>query len=530
MEQPTGRDVSDPSIVLYKDNYYLFASKAHGYWYSNNLLSWNFVTTETIPLKDNTPTAVVIGDWLYFFSSLSNTIFRSNDPSHAKWEVYNNSFPLSMISDPVIFADTDGSVYCYYGCTNDNRLMARELDVNDKLNPKGIPLVCARKNPFIAVIRKPGDNNAKTENLSVVGSWINKYNGRYYFQCVEPDNEFKSYKDIVYVSDKPLGPFVYAANNPFSYKSGGFVSGASHGSTFTDKYGNWWHIATITATLKQNSESRLGLFPAGFDEEGNLFVNTDFGDYPIILPNYKYANISELNPGWSLLSYNKTAKSSSTLSSTSVAYALDENLGTYWSAQTGKKGEWLSVDLGSLCTINALQINFTEDKSQFIENEGVNAHQYLVEYSDDKKNWKILIDKTASTDDLMHQYEAISVPVQARYVKITNQHVPYGTFAISGFRIFGTGTSPNPVKISTFFAVRDFRDPGSIKLTWVKKENAIGYNIRYGPQKDKLFHSLQVYSNAPVTIKTLDKNKTYWFEIDAFGENGVTASDPHQSH
>ena len=111
MEQPTGRDVSDPSIVLYKDNYYLFASKAHGYWYSNNLLSWNFVTTETIPLKDNTPTAVVIGDWLYFFSSLSNTIFRSNDPSHAKWEVYNNSFPLSMISDPVIFADTDGSVY-----------------------------------------------------------------------------------------------------------------------------------------------------------------------------------------------------------------------------------------------------------------------------------------------------------------------------------------------------------------------------------------------------------------------------------
>lgn len=530
MDQPSGRDVSDPNIVLYKDTYYLFASKARGYWYSNDLLSWKSVTTETIPLKDNTPTAVVIGDWLYFFSSLSNTIYRSNDPSNGKWEVYNNSFALSMIVDPVLFADTDGRVYCYYGCTNDNRLMARELDPNDKLNPIGVPIVCLRKNTFDNSLKRAGENNSKSNNISIVGSWINKYNGKYYFQCSEPDPEFKSYKDVVYISDKPLGPYTYAANNPFSAKRGGFVCGASHGSTFIDKFGNWWHIATITASFKQNPESRLGLFPAGFDDEGNLYANTDFGDYPIILPNFKYTDLGELNPGWSLLSYNKAAKSSSTLSSTAVAYAFDENFGTYWSAQSGKKGEWLSVDLESDCNINALQVNFAEDKSQFVENEGVSAHQYLIEYSVDKQNWKILIDKTANTEDRPHCYEALDIPVQARYVKITNYHVPYGTFAISGFRIFGTGTGPKPEKVNSFFAVRDFRDPGSIKLSWVKKGNAIGYNIRYGSQKEKLYHNYQVFSNAPVTIKIPDKSKPYWFEIDAFGENGVTPSDPHQSH
>jgi xylan 1,4-beta-xylosidase len=529
LDQPSRREAADPTIVLYKDNYYLFASKSGGYWYSSDLLAWKLVTTTDLPLENYAPTAVVIGDWLYFLASQSNTIFRSNDPVSGKWEVYNSSFPLSIV-DPAIFANTDGRIYFYYGCSNNSPLQAVELDVNNKLNPKGKPVVCFNGNPLEHGWERPGDYNDKTASPWIEGSWMNKYKGKYYYQYAGPGTEFKSYADGVYVSDNPLGPFTYAANNPFSSKPEGFASGAGHGSTFADKYGNWWHIATMTISVKHMFERRLGLFPSGFDNEGNLFTTTDFGDYPYIMPNHKYTDVSELNPGWSLLSYNKTAEASSSIATNPIAFAFDENIRTYWSAQTGKKGEWLSVDLGSLCTINAIQINFAENDTKLLGREGVHAHQYLVEYSADKQNWKTLSDKTSNIEDLTHQYEVMSIPVKARYVKITNYRVPDGTFAISGLRIFGSGTSPKPTKVTSFSMTRDSKDPRNIILSWEKQANATGYNIRYGVQKDKLYHSYQVYKNTSVTIRSLDKDKTYWFEIDSFGENGVTSGDSQNSH
>ena len=80
-----------------------------------------------------------------------------------------------------------------------------------------------------------------------------------------------------------------------------------------------------------------------------------------------------------------------------------------------------------------------------------------------------------------------------------------------------------------FQAKKDFHDPRKIKMSWIKKENATGYIIRYGTQKDKLYHSYQVYTDAPITISVPEKNKTYWFQIDAFGENGITPGNFHFS-
>ncbi len=35
---PSRREAADPVILLFKDQYYLFASKSGGYWFSNDLL------------------------------------------------------------------------------------------------------------------------------------------------------------------------------------------------------------------------------------------------------------------------------------------------------------------------------------------------------------------------------------------------------------------------------------------------------------------------------------------------------------
>src|SRR5215216_5057749 len=38
------RATADPVIVLYKNDYYLFSTNQWGYWWSSDMLNWNFVS------------------------------------------------------------------------------------------------------------------------------------------------------------------------------------------------------------------------------------------------------------------------------------------------------------------------------------------------------------------------------------------------------------------------------------------------------------------------------------------------------
>jgi len=524
LTKPSRRTAADPVIVLYKDNYFLFATASGGYWYSKDLLKWNFITTKDLPFEKDAPSVTVINGSLYYLPMASHTIYKTDDPVSGKWEVYNDSFPLA-VGDPDMYQDTDGKVYMYFGCTSDAYLAAVELNVNDKLNPIGKSVNCIKGNPLIHGWERPGDYNTSTERPWTEAPWMTKYNGKYYYQYSAPGTQYKSYADGYYVSDNPLGPFTYAASNPFSAKPEGFIDGAGHSATFQDKYGNYWHISTMTISVKDIFERRLGLFPVTFDKEGNMITHTEFGDYPMVMPKYKYNDVSELFPGWMILSYKKAAQASSSLDANPVSNACNEEIRDYWSAKTGNKGEWLSVDLGEIAAVKAIQVNFAENNTQLLGRDGILAQQYLIEYSNDNKNWKKLVDETTNTEDLTHQYHVLKTPLKARYLKVTNYRVPDGTFAISGFRVFGSGTGKKPAKVTSFEVLRDANDPRNVTISWEKKANAIGYNIRFGVQKDNLNRVYQVYSDTSITIRSLNKDQKYWYAIDAFGENGITAGD-----
>lgn len=516
--------LSDPTVVLFKDKYYLFATNAGGYWSSADLISWKFIEASYLPLDKKEPTAAVIGDYLYFFASFTGTVYRTNNPESGTWTEYTNSQLLALIGDFDVFADTDGKVYCYYGCTNNSGVMFRELDAKNNLNPKGSPIVCALKNPLKKDLKKAKSTD-KTGNITATGSWMSKHNGKYYYQCTLTNKGLNNCSDVVYVGDSPIGPFTYAGNNPLSFIPEGYVSGASKGSTFADRYGNWWYIAAVSVHSAHNAQSRLALFPAGFDDDGNLFAKSDFGDYPIIMPKGKNNDIDRLDPEWALISDEAKAQASS--SAYSENSANDNDISSFWSARTGKRGEWLSLDLGSECTVNALQINFHLNKITPNVSDSVKAYQYLIEYSANGRDWKKLIDQTKNTDFQPSVYHQSPAPVEARCLKITNYTVPDGAFAISELRVFGLGMHRKPKKINEFKIIRDYRDTQSVKLFWKKQGNTTGFNIRYGTDKDKLFHSYQVSnSTTKLTIHCPDKDKAYWFRIDAFNENGVAEGKP----
>ena len=298
---------------------------------------------------------------------------------------------------------------------------------------------------------------------------MTKRNGKYYLQYAGPGTEFKSYSDGVYISDKPLGPFTLATHNPVSYKPEGFAAGAGHGNTFQDKYGNYWHIATMTISVKHMFERRLGLFPTFFDKDGVLHVYTGFGDFPFKIPTKKITSPDELFPGWMLLSYNKPVEVSSELPNHPKAYAADEEIRSFWSAQTGNKGEWISIDLEKESTINAVQINYAENNMKLMGRSPDIYYQYLLEYSSDKKTWKTLADKTQNKIDAPHDYIELKSPVKARYIRLTNYRMPDGTFALAGLRIFGKAGGNLPVEADNFSVIRNPDDKREVRLKWNKK-------------------------------------------------------------
>jgi hypothetical protein len=447
-------------------------------------------------------------------------IYKTADPKSGKWKVANANFPIGM-TDPDLFVDDDGRLYFYYGCSNMNPLYAVELDTKT-LNPIGKPVEVFNSDKKNYGWERPGDYNNKDVRPWIEGSWMTKQNGKYYLQYAGPGTEYKSYCDGVYEADKPLGPFKPALHNPCSSKPEGFIAGAGHSSTFQDKFGNYWHISTMTISQKHMFERRLGLFPTFFDADGTMYVYTGFGDFPFKVPAKKIQSPEELFPSWMLLSYNKPVEVSSELPNHPSKFAVNEDIRTFWSAQTGNKGEWISIDLEKECTVNSVQINYAENETKIMGRQPDIYYQYLLEYSTDGKSWKVLADKTQNKTDVPHDYIELTKTVKARYIKLTNYHVPDGTFALAGLRIFGNGGGKTPSEVKDLSLKRLETDRCVVDLKWKKNPEAIGYNIRYGTSKDKLYLNYQVLGTDSLTIRNLNGLQKYYFIIDSFNENGIT--------
>jgi xylan 1,4-beta-xylosidase len=521
LDNPSRREAADPTMITFKGEYFLFASKVGGYWHSTDLINWDLITSADLPLENYAPTAVVIKDNVYFMASggAPIKIYKTADPKSGKWEIVNSVFPIGM-TDPDLFLDDDGRLYFYYGCSKVNPIYGVELDPKT-LNPIGKPVGCFNNNKAVFGWEQRGDYNNESDDPWTEGSWMTKHDGKYYLQYASPGTQYKSYCDGVYVADQPLGPFKPALHNPCSSKPEGFIAGAGHSSTFQDKFGNYWRISTMTISVKQMFERRLGLFPVFFDKDGELYTYTGFGDFPFVVPQKKISGPEELFPGWMLLSYRKPIQVSSELKDHPKSFAVDEEIRTYWSAQTGNKGEWMSMDLQKQSMINAVQINFAENNTQLLGRSERIYHQYLLEYSNDNKTWKLLVDKKNNNTDVPHDFVQLAKPVLARYIRVTNYHIPDGTFAISDLRVFGKGTGTLPGKVNDLKITRNQLDKREVTLEWKKNPDAVGYNIRYGEAPDKLYHNYQVLGKETLTIRSLNSNLHYYFTIDVFNETGI---------
>lgn len=518
------RATADPVIVQYKNEYYLFSTNQWGYWWSTDLVHWNFISRFFLKPYHKVydelcaPSVWVQGDTMLVFGSTYSKnfpIWMSTNPKGNEWKEVVDSFEIGGW-DPAHFVDDDGRLYMYNGSSNRYPLYGIELD-RKTFEPIG-----TRKEMYLLEDWRYGwqrfgeyyDNTFLDPFIE--GAWMNKHNGKYYLQYGAPGTEFSGYADGVVVGNSPLGPFT-PQSMPFSFKPGGFARGAGHGATFQDKYKNWWHVSTIAIGVKNNFERRIGLWPAGFDKDDVLYMDAAFGDYPWYI-GQEGAKFT----GWMLLNYNKPVQVSSTLGAYNANLAVDENIKTYWSAATGNKGEWIQTDLGSTSTVRAIQINYADQDVEYLGKTTDKFHQYKLYHSNDGKKWKVLVDKSNNKTDVPHDYIQLEKPVETRFIKLENIHMPGGKFAISGLRVFGQGHGSKPDSVKQFIVLRTEKDKRSAWIKWSPVDNAYAYNIYMGLEPDKLYNCIMVHGANEYYCKTMDSQVGYYFAIEAINENGVS--------
>lgn len=527
-DEPTYRMAADPVIVLYQDDYYLFATKAGGYWYSHDFIEWTRLESKALPVDDPAPAVLVIGDTLYFTAFNSAKLYATKDPKADAWR---EAADIAKYRDPALFLDSGGRVWMCYGCFPQGPIWVVELDPRQGFREVGSPVLCFRSDIERRGWERRGDDTLgfwKADGTFDVqpwieGSWMTEHNGRYYLQYAAPGTCYTSYADGVFTSSSPTGPFRYELYSPFSHKPSGFITGAGHGNTFQDRNGNLWRSVTMVVSVTHKFERRVGVFPAGFDEEGWMYARTYLGDYPQLRPDVHREPSRNGRAGWMLLSYGKKARASSSLEDHPARDAFDEDVKTFWSTGSGITGEWLEVDLGTPCRIAALQVNFAESGVVKPPQPGALRQRYKIEASDRGLRWTTLLDRSDNDRDMPHDYVQLDKARKARYVRITNLHdLAVGAFSIRDLRLFGRGSGGRPDRAAAFSVVRDPLDDRRAVVTWEPAEGAVGYMVRYGIRPDKLTNHYQAHDEPSLFINSLNAGVDYYFAVDTFNENGVT--------
>lgn len=568
------REAADPTLEFFQDRYWLFPSMTRGFYVSDDMVNWEYHSLNApIPVFDYAPDVRAVGEYLYFSASKRSEIcnfYRTKDPINGEWEEIEGSFPFW---DPDLFCDDDGRLYFYWGCSNitpiwgveldrktmrpigekqvmftmDNKTRGYERVGRDHVSPKaGIDLEAATEEMFRNLMRMPEEMRLK-EGLTteeavralargfagddpyIEGAYMTKHEGKYYLQYAFPETQSNVYGDGVLVSEHPLGPFRIQKNNPFSYKPGGFMNGAGHGSTIADKNGNYWHTASMSISVNNDMERRLGLWKAGFDKDGELWCDQRYGDWPV---NVDAAPFDE--PEFMLLSYGKAVTVSS---GTGAEKVTNENAMDWWRAET-EHNEWCCVDLGEAMDVRAVQLNFADEgiDAQIPEDaERLVAHEiryidlekritrWTLEGSADGEHWGMIRDKSRADTNLGSDFIMPEGGVKVRFLKLTVLEVPFDQqVAVSGLRVFGKGNGKAPDASHGVKAER--LGDLNMLVSW-DEDGAVGHNILWGYAPDKLYHSYMVLGAKEKNIGALMKGEPVYVRVDAFNENGITEGE-----
>ena len=438
------RELADPTVIWHDGRWYLYPSCDMA-WVSENGVTW---THHRLNLRDigYAPTVVRSGS-RFLLTASGAAIYASESPLGPFNELGRVKTPQGKEpqswQDPMLLADDDERLYLYWGIAAPG-IFGAELDAADPTRMKTAPRILIKHDPAHAW-EAHGEWNEDPSTCWLEGSWVLKRGGHYYLTYAAPGTEFRTYAMGCYRSDSPLGLFTYQQRNPILRTTHGLVNGPGHGCIVAGPGKTLWAFYTCRLCYTHIFERRIGMDPAGFDAEGNLFVS-GASQVPQLAPGIRPRPADGNDAGWLPLNIGKVTRSSSAATGRPGIYAVDEEMRTWWQPDDDDTRPVLESRLGNRFRIRAVRLIWRDVGLETSRGIVPGPFAYRVEVQDGTQAaWKAVVDRTASHDDLAIDYREFG-PASGTAARLVITGWPKGIKpGVIEFTVFGDhdpGSSP----------------------------------------------------------------------------------------
>jgi xylan 1,4-beta-xylosidase len=473
---PQGVNLGDVTVVREAGKYYLFGTGGGG-WVSEDLVNWRYQGVQMRQGRVPVAPHVVKYNGQFYLSGNDAPLYRApailgpyevvgdwTDVSGKPFAGMANGRQWVGAFDVDIFVDDDNKPYLYFPARSTEGIDVVPLDPNHLNRFTAAPKRLFGFDPS-HVWERYGEMNEYPDISWIEGPWMMKRQGTYYLQYSASGTQWLSYATGMYASRSPTGPFRYSPVNPILRKTTGVVTGTAHGSIVEGPDGNWWQFYTIVLSNPPGGR-RVGMDPVGFDARGNLFVRGP-SETPQWGPRVVADPARHGDSGSLPLTINKmrAMNTKSAFSSQrpghEAAYAVDNSTGTWWEPAEDDRQPSITVDLGPATEFDPVQ-RFTVDSSRILFSaprglgrpgatpaapaaDGVVAHRYTIETSNDGKTFTTLLDKTQNTVTKYVEFDELP-PTACRFARLTLTGWPRSAsapFGIVEFTVFGRAVSPS---------------------------------------------------------------------------------------
>ncbi len=465
---PGGNASGDVTVIRDKGKYYMFCTGG-GAWVSDDMLNWTFKPVKNVPVAPD----VVKYNGSFYMCGNESPVYKADNPlgpytSIGDWKNtpdvkggWNGAFDVD------IFVDDNNKPYLYYPGRGVSGIFVVPLDPNDISRFAG-PVKHLFGFNSKHVWERYGEMNEYTDVAWIEGPWLQKHKGIYYLEYSASGTQWKTYAEGYYTAKSPMGPFIYASNNPLLRRTDGIVTGPGHGCIVEGPDGNLWQFYTIVLSNPPGGR-RIGMDRIIFNKDGNMSVKVT--DTPQWAPG-AVKDPAKGNSGSIPVTIDKV-RAMNALSSFSseqpghyAAYAVDNSSGTWWEPAPTDTMPTLTIELSPATRFDVVQL-FTIDGVRLLFNGGNRrlgmrpnpssmsvsfVYRYRIDVSMDGKKYITALDQTNNIVSRNTIFNEIP-PVKCRFVRliITNwpKTMPLG---IIEFTVFGkpAGYLPAAVPIPDF--------------------------------------------------------------------------------
>jgi len=427
------RELADPSALWFEGAWYLYPSVDMAWVSRGEGLTWEH---HPLNVRDigYAPTIVQHGDRFLLMASGSK-VYESDHPLgpfHPMGALQipfgENGIPPSI--DPMLYSDDDGRLFFYWGCTPNSGIWGVELDADTITHTLGAPRELIPFDPETFPWEALGNQNQNRSVGWMEGAWMLKHEGRYHLVYSAGGTQYRTYAMGCYVGESPLGLFTPQKRNPIFRNTEGLITGTAHGSIVRGPDDRWWTFYTVLAAVAHGFERRVGMDPAAFDDQGNLYVPAATSTPQPI------RGAAEATP-WVPLNDGEPTFGSSSAPNTAGRLAVDQSMMTWWLPTKEDKHPTLTSQFPTKSEIHAVRIIWRDVDLDSPSGAKPGPYRYRVEAETEPGVWTTLIDRRQSNEDFLIDYRECTPQTASRARLVILDHPQGIRPGVAEFTVFG---------------------------------------------------------------------------------------------